>query len=354
MLYMWETPGTLERAVLAHSPGYPTWGMFYRDIDDRFLFRNGGSSIPSLAVDLPNNRVGVNTDAPAAQLHVAGRILSSPVSGQNAGMTTYPPDGGAWWHIDAPGVGVFPTGGASGGRFRVSHGAAPGTFEMFTILQNGDAWHSGAVSVQNLSIRSGAKPGYVFDHFVNRAGDAVEQGDVVVLGEGDAAEFWATNNDVPIPEIDLCAQAYDRRVCGVVASVVTGGELPFAEGRAEGGSPRRSKPRGGEAARPADAGEGEAPHPLARFAAEGGEGHDRTRVGKGQLGSMVTLGAYSYCKVDADIAPVRAGDLLTTSPTRGHAQKVDDPSAAVGSIIGKALGSLEKGRGKIPVLVMMQ
>jgi hypothetical protein len=60
------------------------------------------------------------------------------------------------------------------------------------------------------------------------------------------------------------------------------------------------------------------------------------------------------CKVDADVAPIAVGDLLTTSPTKGHAQKVPDPSKAIGAMIGKALGSLEKGKGEIPVLVMLQ
>jgi len=57
------------------------------------------------------------------------------------------------------------------------------------------------------------------------------------------------------------------------------------------------------------------------------------------------------CKVDADIAPVVAGDLLTTSATPGHAQKVDDPAGCAGAIIGKALTSLPSGKGEILVLV---
>jgi len=81
---------------------------------------------------------------------------------------------------------------------------------------------------------------------------------------------------------------------------------------------------------------------------------DRTKIGPGQIGLMVTLGAFAHCKVDADVAPINVGDLLTTSPTRGHAQKALDPAKAVGAIIGKALGSLKKGKGKIPVLVMLQ
>ena len=57
------------------------------------------------------------------------------------------------------------------------------------------------------------------------------------------------------------------------------------------------------------------------------------------------------CKVDADIAPVLAGDLLTTSTTPGHAQKADDPAGCAGAIIGKALTSLGSGKGEILVLV---
>ena len=60
------------------------------------------------------------------------------------------------------------------------------------------------------------------------------------------------------------------------------------------------------------------------------------------------------CNVDADIAPIRAGDLLTTSPTQGYAQKAVDREKAEGAIIGKALGSMERGKGRIEVLIMMR
>jgi hypothetical protein len=61
-----------------------------------------------------------------------------------------------------------------------------------------------------------------------------------------------------------------------------------------------------------------------------------------------------FCKVDAQYGPVRIGDLLTTSPTPGHAMKAADPMNAFGSVIGKALGPLEGGLGLIPVLVALQ
>jgi len=62
----------------------------------------------------------------------------------------------------------------------------------------------------------------------------------------------------------------------------------------------------------------------------------------------------AYCKVDATHAAIQIGDLLTTSPMKGHAMKAEDPYKAFGAVIGKALGSLNEGLGMIPVLVALQ
>jgi hypothetical protein len=61
-----------------------------------------------------------------------------------------------------------------------------------------------------------------------------------------------------------------------------------------------------------------------------------------------------FCKVDASYAAIGVGDLLTSSTTEGHAMKVVDPSAALGSVIGKAMAPLADGRGLIPILVALQ
>src|SRR5207245_1689340 len=61
-----------------------------------------------------------------------------------------------------------------------------------------------------------------------------------------------------------------------------------------------------------------------------------------------------YCKVDAQFSPIEVGDLLTTSPTPGHAMKADDPAKALGTLIGKALRPLREGQGMIPILVALQ
>ncbi|MFC2029579.1 hypothetical protein ACFLWA_02490 [Chloroflexota bacterium] len=58
-------------------------------------------------------------------------------------------------------------------------------------------------------------------------------------------------------------------------------------------------------------------------------------------------------KASAENGPISPGDLLVTSATPGHCMWAgDDP--AVGTIVGKALESLDQGTGVIQVLVMLQ
>jgi hypothetical protein len=158
---------------------------------------------------------------------------------------------------------------------------------------------------------SGWKSGYVADRFYSRAKKQFEQGDVVVLHTKPVAIFYGSENRIPLVEVTLATKAGDTRVCGVIDEPALSANLT--------------------------------------------PDLDRKAIGKGTVGLMVTLGAYAYCKVDADIAPIVAGDLLTTSDTAGHAQRFDpELGSATGCIIGKALASLEKGKGKIPILISHQ
>jgi hypothetical protein len=121
---------------------------------------------------------------------------------------------------------------------------------------------------------------------------AAEPGTVMVVGESE--------------KLAPCDRSYDTRVAGVVS-----GAEEFRPGlildRRETGSPRR---------------------PIAL-------------IGK------------VYCKVDADYGAIAVGDLLTTSPTPGHAMKAADPGQSFGTTLGKALRSWPDGRGLIPVLVAL-
>ncbi len=66
------------------------------------------------------------------------------------------------------------------------------------------------------------------------------------------------------------------------------------------------------------------------------------------------------CKVDASYGAIHPGDVLTTSPTPGHAMKAE-PVVIEGveiykpsTTVGKALGTIESGTGTIEVLVTLQ
>jgi hypothetical protein len=79
---------------------------------------------------------------------------------------------------------------------------------------------------------------------------------------------------------------------------------------------------------------------------------DKQRLQPGYL--PIALIGKVCCKVDARYSPIEVGDLLTTSPTTGHAMKAVDPLKSFGSVIGKALRPLLDGQGVIPILIAMQ
>ena len=71
-------------------------------------------------------------------------------------------------------------------------------------------------------------------------------------------------------------------------------------------------------------------------------------------GENVALSGRVYVHADATSGPIKPGDLLTTSSTPGHAMKVLDHARAQGAILGKAMTSLEDGKGMVLVLVTLQ
>jgi hypothetical protein len=78
------------------------------------------------------------------------------------------------------------------------------------------------------------------------------------------------------------------------------------------------------------------------------------RIDCGRPRATIALAGKVFCKVDATLSPILAGDLLTTSPTRGHAMKVLDRSRALGAIVGKALTCIDDGLAIIPIMVSLR
>jgi hypothetical protein len=71
-------------------------------------------------------------------------------------------------------------------------------------------------------------------------------------------------------------------------------------------------------------------------------------------GQNVALSGRVYVQADAAFGAIKPGDLLTTSDTPGHAMKVTDHAKSQGAILGKAMGSLNEGKGMVLVLVSLQ
>lgn len=69
---------------------------------------------------------------------------------------------------------------------------------------------------------------------------------------------------------------------------------------------------------------------------------------------LVALTGRVYCQADANAAPIKPGDFLTTSNIAGLAMKAVDHDKAQGAIIGKAMTGLDSGQGLVLVLVTLQ
>jgi hypothetical protein len=170
-----------------------------------------------------------------------------------------------------------------------------------------------------------------------RVGSQGNAGDVFVFDSGGATSIHLNGNagDIILQNAD-CAEEFD---CA--------GEVP------EPGTVVVLDPGGGvvPSSRPYDtrvagivsgAGDYKAALVLDR---QSGGAHPRVPVA--MLGKV-------FCRVDATGRPVRAGDLLTTSATVGHAMAVAEPARATGAMVGKALRPLPSGTGLLPVLVCLR
>ncbi len=230
-------------------------------------------------------------------LKLTGRITTGTnFDNHSGGITFFPGDGYAWFHIDNGPAGTRPI-----GRLRFSYGGAPGENEVMSILQNG------LVGIGTINPRSK----------LDVAGDINVTGDVKLTGADCAEEFEVQNYEQIDPgtvlvideesKLEPCEEPYDRKVAGVVSGA---GDLSpgLILGKNNGCTDRM---------------------PIAL-------------VGR------------VNCKVDANYEPIEVGDLLTTSATSGHAMKASDSARSFGAVIGKALRPLKDECGFIPILVALQ
>jgi len=69
---------------------------------------------------------------------------------------------------------------------------------------------------------------------------------------------------------------------------------------------------------------------------------------------VVAIAGRVYCQAEAHAAPIKPGDLLTTSSVKGYCMKATDRDQAYGAVIGKALTALDRGEGLVLVIVNLQ
>lgn len=312
-----------------------------------FLIQGPGDATKLAIKD--NGKVGIGTESPAAKLHIAAASglraiylsggatitstslinkwnLPSSTAGGSAtlsAMTSNWDTGDGIGFIEgnnvsSPIVWMYAADGRN--AFTVAAKGYAGTGEdistidsfltpLFQVRENGRV----GIGTTNPQAKLDVKNGVI------RVSDA--QGNAVVeIGAGlDYAETFSMSGEQAIlpgmvvaidPEnagaLRLCAQAYDRKVAGVVAG---------ANGLGSG-----------------------------------------VRLGDDVAdGQPVALAGRVYCYADASSGEILPGDLLTTSATPGYAMKVGDHAQSQGAILGKAMGALKQGeKGLILVLVTLQ
>ncbi len=267
------------------------------------MYQSNG--VRSVQIDAEN---GVNGGGYAAVYSGDGGAATiSQANSQGGSFTVYEEDGTATTHIhnvsDAGVVSVRNSSGIetiylwgrnsagqTGGQIGLKNSAG-----VETITLNADAAGEGRIYTQVLTITGGSDLSENFD--INASDELLKPGMIVSIDPKNSGELV------------LSSKAYDKTVAGVVSGA--GGVKPGML-MSQAGTKADGK------------------HPVA-------------------------LTGRVYCYVDADAAgAIEPGDLLTTSATPGHGMKATDASRSHGTIIGKAMSSLEKGKGLVLVLVNLQ
>jgi hypothetical protein len=405
-----------DRMVITHSPAFSNWGLQYRDSDDSFHFLNNGATVLRVGLagptalqipadagagrvltsdaagnaswqDLPagasvwavsganiyntnTGNVGIGTTTPTAKLDVRGGMLVDSSSGS---LRIGYPSSANQWHFNTIGgganlqlwenaAGAIRMYFAAGGNIGIGTTAPAARLDILggnwdTASTEGDLRIGNATYRLKIGVATGgagaghttiAAQGGVNALSLGAGTTLDTQRTLTILGTGnvgigttapaakldvngtarvkvleitgaDIAEKFPTTETLEpgtVVEIDpdnpghlrKARGAYNKRVAGVVAG---------ANGLSKG---------------------------IILGNLEGSEDH-----------TPIAMSGRVWVYADATHEAIEPGDLLTTSDTPGHAMKASDPTRAHGSVIGKAMTRLEKGKtGMVLVLVNLQ
>ncbi|HET9494756.1 MAG TPA: S-layer homology domain-containing protein, partial [Chloroflexia bacterium] len=312
--------------------GYPCGGPGEPcDVENRPYYRPGGSVTRAQMAkftDLARKNATIDvytanrpyairgtSDAPAG-LGLAGRTGGTGTRNANeinAGTYGY---GSGTSSSTVGSIGVLGVSQNDNGAWLLSNS---GTYYGLYVQRNGArfernnaGWIGATVYVDGQLQVTGGCTGCALNQIMVNTSDAdLHVGDVVVLEAGAAAA--AEVNGTPAAGVEAAAEAYNSGVVGVVTGGYTLGDESAAEGSA---------------------------------ARSGGPNESVKTIAPGRYMTVATEGVVKMVKADATAAPIRTGDLLTTSGSAaGAAMKVADKAQAFGAVLGKALGNLESGTG---------
>ncbi len=300
MIHMFAS-GTANttRMALAHSPILTEWGLKVDDTADALVFQQTNSA-PVLTADIDSKNVTVHDGTLAVARATSGNVLDVQSSSSTNPRTTNVQRTTAL----AASEDVLQLVGASGSSTSAQLIEAEiGTDLEFRVDADGDVFADGAYTgpadfAEMMRVATGA--------------ESVEPGDVLVLDPNGSGEVVRSS------------QPRSAHVVGITST--RPGFL---------GSEREW-----DVSAPADSTSGER---VTLEIADMAQLYDEVPV---------ALVGIVPAKVSAENGPIRPGDLLVTSSTPGHAMRADHPEP--GTIVGKALATLNSGAGTIRVLVTLQ